>query len=175
MNIQLNFTPKSDSLAKASMLYLEKKPIIGISIWLLNGLCFLVALALCLKWGLTGQMFGSDILVFIVAILWLGARRSMILWMLQKRLKNNQAITLPLRINLSSNGISWGGDKLQSGSVQWDKITRIFKMNNGYVLPVSGTRFIWTPLSAYKDEQVKVFEAFCVKKNIEIKLIRRTC
>lgn len=152
MNITVCYEPTAKELGKASMLFVEKKPLFLFTLGLLNLLVGFVLLVIMLKWVLQG-LDTKEWFAALGALAWLLGRRRLNQWVLCRRMKRSPVVGKPLSIVLSYNGIIWSGRQLRSGRLSWEQVKYVFEAGDGFVLPNSFTQFLWLPFSGFKNKK----------------------
>ncbi len=152
MNIKIEYQPTARELAKASSLYVEKKPFLLFTIGIINifmGILFALFVLKLVLLKLTPQ----DWAAMLVCGLWLFLRRPFNEWLLYQRMKKSLVVSKPIVIEISMNGIVWSGKGLRPGHMTWDEIKYILEAENGFVFPNTFTRFLWLPFRGFKSPQ----------------------
>lgn len=176
MNIQLHYQTSPETLARASLIFLEQKWLMWLSIHFFNALALFLMVVLTLKLILMQHLTLQECGSFIIAVFWFFGRRPMTHKILTKRMTKDLAHTKGTQITLSKNGIAWGGQGIKQDSLKWNQIPRFFRTRNGYIIPARMTRFIWIPHAAFKGlSERKEFEKYAQDMNISIKRIKKSC
>lgn len=166
MLINVDYTPSAQELAKASLLYVEKRPFFKFTVGFANIFMSLFIAIFVLKFffmGLTLQEWSAA--AFCLA--WLLGRRPFNQWLLLRRMKNSPVIGKPIHIEMSLNGIAWTGKGLRPGSMNWEQFKHIIEVQNGFILPNSLTRFLWLPFRGFASpEQIGEFKNFLNQRQI---------
>src|SRR5690349_615491 len=108
MNLKITYQPTARELAKASSLFIEKKPFLLFIIGILNIFMGLFLLLFVLAQILTGFHL-SYALATLACGLWLFGRRPFNEWLLHLRMKRSLVLEKPITIDVSANGIVWEG------------------------------------------------------------------
>lgn len=160
MNITIEYEPSATELAKASSLFVEKKPFLLYIVGFVNIIAGLISAVLIFKLFKMG-LLPNEWLALLCACLWLFARRPFNEWLLLKRMKNSPVIGKTITVELSLNGIVWSGKGLIPGHMSWDQIKYVIEVQNGFLIPNNLTQFLWLPFrgfsSADKIEELKNF------------------
>lgn len=167
--ITVNYQPNANQLAKASLLFIEKKPILQIAILFLNIMAVLLTGLALLKFMLPGLTM-EELGMTFVCIFWIFARKPISLWFIARKIKKDPTKTKAIEIVLSKNGIVWSGEGLQNGQLAWKYVPYIIKAEQGYILPSSLTRFLWLPLSCFKSpHEIKEFQGLLTETRVKVK------
>lgn len=166
MNIKIEYQPTAKELAKASSLYVEKKPFLLFTIGIINifmGILFALFVLKLVFIKLTPQDWAAT----FVCALWLFFRRPFNEWLLYQRMKKSLVISKPIIIEISMNGIVWSGKGLRQGHMTWDDIKYVLEAENGFVFPNTFTRFLWLPFRGFASpEDLQALRDTIVEKQI---------
>ncbi len=170
MNIKIEYQPNAKELAKASSLYVEKKPLLMFAVGFINiGMAILFTLFVLKLVVLT--LTPQDWLALLVCALWLFGRRPFNEWLLYRRMMKSLIISKPIIIEISRNGIVWSGKGLRQGNMTWDQIKYILEAQNGFVLPNTFTRFLWLPFRAFNSpEDLQSLRDLIVEKQLILRV-----
>lgn len=150
MNIELTYEPTVDELTKASSLFIEKKPFLKVAVMVMNVVAIILILLTIAKFWLL-SLTAQDASTVIIALLWIFGRKPFNEWLLRRKMKKSLVVNKPITIALSNNGIVWKGETLKSGNLNWAHVAYLIEAKNGFILPYSGTKFLWIPFRAFKD------------------------
>lgn len=176
MNIQLQYKASPETLARASMIFLEQKWLMWIAIQGFNILAVFLMIVLPTAWFVFRDINIQEIITLLLSGFWLFGRRPMTERFLAKRMHKDIAHTKGTQISLSKNGIAWGGPGVKQDSLAWPHVRFIIRVRNGYIVPARITRFIWLPDEAFEDKaKRKVFEKHAKEMNVRFKRIKKSC
>lgn len=169
MDIQVSYQPTPEELAKASSLFIEKKPFLLFTVGLVNfiaGILFLVLIVKMIKLGLNAKEW----VALLGGGVWLFGRRPFNEWLLYRRMKNSPIQNQPITVELTGNGIIWSGKSLLKGNMSWKDMKYVFIAKNGFIFPHSGTRFLWLPFRAFlTTNDVDTLKKFIVERGIVVR------
>ncbi len=166
MDIKVEYQPTPRELAKASSLYVEKKPLLLVTVGIINIAMGILFALFVLKMVLLTLTF-NDWMALIICALWLFGRRPFNEWLLYKRMKNSLVVSKPLIIEISRNGVVWSGKGLRQGHMTWDEIKYILEAQNGFVMPNTFTRFLWLPFRGFNSaDDLKILRDLIAEKKI---------
>jgi hypothetical protein len=168
MNIIIEYEPTAVELAKASSLFVEKKPFLLYTVGFINIVAGLILVILILKL-LSMGLLPNEWLAAIGAILWLFARKPFNEWLLLKRMKQSLVVGKPLKVELSRNGVVWSGKGLIPGHMPWEQIKYILEAQNGFLLPNNLTQFLWLPIRGFSAENLSQFKELLIEKNVVLR------
>lgn len=165
MDIHVHYEPTAKELAKASSLFVEKKPFFLYGVGFLNFFVILLLSIMFLKLVALGLTVNEWIATF-VGSLWLFGRRPFNEWLLLKRMQSSKVIEKPITVDISLNGIVWSGKALRPGNISWDQIKYVMEAKNGFIIPNAFTRFLWLPFRGFasRDKVALLRQAFLDKQ-----------
>lgn len=170
MNIQIQYDPTAQELARASSLFVEKKPVLLFMVRLINIFSGILLFILLIKLVRVG-LLPNEWLAVTAACAWLFGRRPFNEWLLAKRMKGSLVIGKTLTVMLSRNGIVWSGQGLRSGDLPWANIKYVMETQNGFILPNLLTQFLWLPFRGFKTPaDIEEFRAYLKEMKIDIRL-----
>ena len=170
MNITIFYQPNALELAKASSLFIEKKPLLYFMIGFLNIATALFLLIFIIKLVVMGLTLQESIAALVFG-LWLFGRKPFHQWLLYLRMKASPVIHHPIKIEISRNGIVWSGKGLRSGNIRWEEIKMLIEVQNGFLLPNTFIKFLWLPFRGFQaPAQLQDFRTLIKEKQILIKL-----
>src|SRR5690606_24434647 len=168
--IKIRYTPEPKILGRASLFFAEKKPFIAFVIIFFNIIMTLIFTVMLLKLILVHVITTQELLSFIVCILWLFGRKPLTAKMLTRKMENQTNTQFPMEIEVSDNGIIWHGKKMNDGTLSWRYLKKVYKTQNGYIVPGSVTRFLWVPFDGFKNTKEQAeFESILEKKQVILK------
>lgn len=175
MYIRIHYEPSLQELARASSLFIEKKPFIFLTVGFINLIAGLFTLILIFKLYLQG-LLANEWLALVGAMLWLWGRRPFSQWLLQRRMKHSRVLHKPITIEISLNGISWSGKGLLAGNIAWQDIKYLLETKNGFIIPNRFSKFLWVPFRGFKStEHIQQFQSLISEKKIKHLFTRRVC
>lgn len=170
MNIKLTYEPNAKELARASALFIEKKPFMLYTIGFINIFSWLILLILVLKLFVIKSILPNEALAGIGACLWIFARRSFSQWLLYTRMKNSFLLNASLTIEISLNGLAWSGQRIRSESLKWQDVKFALETKNGFILPSANTQFLWLPFRGFSSTaEVDAFREMLIDKKIVLR------
>ena len=170
MNINITYQPTAKELAKASSLFVEKKPLLLFFVRFLNIITALFLIIFILKLFTMGLLVNESASA-IVCLIWLFGRRPFNEWLLYHRMKRSNIVEKPIHVELSRNGIIWSGKGLKPGNMGWDEIKYILEAQNGFILPNALTRFLWLPFRGFQSsDQIQELRNFIQERKITKRL-----
>jgi hypothetical protein len=173
MDITLQYQPNAKELAKASSLFLEKKPFLLYSVGLINILISVILILTVLKFVFI-EFHLKELVVPFICLIWLFGRRPFNEWLLYLRMKRSIILEKPITITITHNGIVWSGKGLRPGNMGWDHVKYILEAKNGFVMPNSFTKFLWIPLRAFgSPEDIQAFKNIIIEKKIVHRIFYR--
>ncbi len=149
MDIHIQYQPSARELAKASSLFIEKKPLFLYGVGFLNLFIILLLVIMLLKLIVMGLNWNEGI-ASLGAAVWLFGRRPFNEWLLLKRMQSSKVVEKPISIDISLNGIVWSGKGLSPGNISWSQIKYVMAAKNGFVIPNAFTRFLWLPFRGFR-------------------------
>jgi hypothetical protein len=170
MNIRIQYQPTAKELAKASILFLEKKPFILVLVTLTNIIVGFVVISLVFLLILQHALALNQWIALSVGLTWLLGRKRMHEWMLFQRMKRSNVLDKEITIEISRNGISWSGKGLVQGNMKWEYVKYILEAKNGFIMPNTFTRFLWLPFRGFASpEYIEEFRALIIEKKVVYK------
>ena len=171
MKINIRYQPTAQELAKASSLYIEKKPFMYYAILVINGFAYLILLIMILKAVLISALMPNEWLAGVSACLWIFGRKPFNEWLLFQRMKRSQLLDTTLSIDISLNGIAWTGPRVVPGSLKWNEIRYILEAKNGFVLPIGGSQFLWLPFRGFSESaEIEALKQALTEHHIKLRL-----
>lgn len=149
MQISVSYELTAKELARASALFIEKKPFMRYSIGFLNGFACVILAILLLKALFIHNMLPNEILAGIGACAWLFGRRPFSEWLLLQRMKRSLLLNTHVTVDVSLNGISWSGKRIVTASLKWNDFSYALEAQNGFVLPTGRSQFLWIPFRGF--------------------------
>lgn len=165
MDIHVQYQPTAKELARASSLFLEKKPLFLYGVGFINLFIIFILGIMVLKLFVLG-LNRNEWIATLGSSLWLFGRRPLNEWVLFRRMKSSKVVEKPITVDISFNGIVWSGKSLRPGQIAWDQIKYIMETKNGFILPNAFTKFLWLPFRGFQSEQdvITLREAFIEKR-----------
>lgn len=171
MHIVNEYTPDPQELSKASLIYLEKKPLLQIIIFIVNLFAILFFLLICVKIAITLSIAWQEIIALLFTGFWIFGRKPFNLWLFKRRMNESVSLKSPIKIEITLNGIAWSGQRLKKGSIPYDDLKWVLRVKNGFIIPSHISRFLWLPDHGFKDHtNEKQFFEFLVEKNIPLRI-----
>lgn len=158
------------------MVFMERKPLLRLSVTFFNVLTSLFALIMIAKAWLLKTVTWQEAGMVLFCLLWLFGRKPFTQMMLIRKMRNQTRHNNPLELSISKNGIVWTGKGIRQGSVSWQHIKKIYVLRNGYIVPCHLAKFLWIPLKEFHSkEDRKLFENYCAELNIKLKKLKVSC
>lgn len=178
ISLEFNTTPKE--FAKAAITYIEKNSVVALLLFLMNTSCWISMLGYVLKFHGGADISAMDNLALLFAFTWLLFRRKLNIFILKRSFKKKNISDLTVRVTCDNNRISWYTTNNQRQHLPWNKISKIYKNKQGYIIPriVNGplnSTFIWIPKNGFKSEQdennfLSILKTY--NKNLSLKKIK---
>lgn len=169
MNIHLSYEPTAVELTQASIIYLEKKPLVRIVFRIVNIFSIIVLALLVLKIMLTKTVTSDEGLAAMGAFSWLFGRSPLIRTLFLTRLKRSPLTRTMLRIDISLNGIAWSGTHVKNDGLQWNALRYILETPEGFILPYTPSQFLWLPFRGFTStESIQEFRTFAQSRHIAL-------
>jgi hypothetical protein len=170
MMINVEYQPHLKELARASLLFAEKKPFIMFSVALFNLCIGFFFLAFVIKMYMSGLTL-NEILCAVACAVILFGRKPLNQWILLKRMQNSKAIEKPILVEITMNGIVWSGKGLRQGHMAWKDIKYMMETKNGYIMPNAMTKFLWLPFRGFKStKDIENLQKIIVEKKIVLRV-----
>ena len=167
MNIRIEYQPNAKELARASALFIEKKPVIMFGVAIMNIVTGIVVALLLGVFFMQHHLDLNQSMAVVLGSLWLFGRKPFHEWLLRRKMQGAKILQMPITINVSLNGITWSGKGLKNGNMSWDQVHSILQAKNGFVMPNTFTRFLWLPFRGFQSpEQIEDFKALIKEKKI---------
>lgn len=175
MDINIHYQSSAHELAKASFLFIERKPLLRLSIGFFNALAGLLVFIFFLKLYFLGLTWKEWITLFGASI-WLFGRKPLNQWLLLQRMKKNRALNKPFTVNVSRNGIAWSGQGVKPGNMAWEQVKYVWETQNGFILPNAFTKFLWLPFRGFASvEMIDEFKEYIKERKIKHRVFRWHC
>ncbi|MCS5707406.1 hypothetical protein CC99x_000665 [Candidatus Berkiella cookevillensis] len=170
MNIKIQYIIDGLSLARASFIFSEKKPFILYSIGFFNIIAALFSVIMITK-GLLLNLTQQELILLIVMLLWLFARKPLVRWIFKRKMKKINTIGKTMVIEISRNGIMWSGEGIKTGHLAWQYISYILEIKNGFIIPYSVNRFLWLPNTGFKSKlQIEKIKTLIIEKHVPLRV-----
>lgn len=166
-------------LARAGLLFTEKKRFLQLSIFILNTFAVLLIGVMVLKFlllpqspqGLIGSLSLSECFIVLLCVFWLGGRKRLNEWILLKKVANQHLDGKEMTIVASRNGITWEGKGLMKGKMDYRDLRYALVAQNGCILPIGLTRYLWIPYRGFTSKAAQQeFEDLIKARGIKIRL-----
>jgi len=169
MNITVRYEMEAHTLANASLIFTEKKPLLMFAIGGFNIIAILFSGIMLTKLVLLGLSLNEwSILIFFC--MWLFLRKPFSKWLYLRRMKKSPIIGKVMNIEISRNGIIWSGEGLKTDHLAWQHIRYIMELKNGFLIPYSIVRFIWVPYAGFKSKlQIDKIKTLIVDKRVPLR------
>lgn len=169
MNINVQYEPTAQELAKACSLFVEKKTFLSFMVGLINIVAFLLLCIMFLKLYFVG-LLPTEWLGLLGGLAWLFGRRPFNEWLLSKRMQKSPVIGKTINVEISRNGIVWSGQGLRAGNLPWQLLKYVLLAQNGFVLPNNLTQFLWLPFRGFTSPmEIEALKNLLQEKNIPLK------
>ena len=173
LTIHIEYEPTAQELANASILLIEKKPLMLITMGLINLLTGVLLFIMVLKLCLLGLNLNEGLVTFTLAA-WLFGRRPFSRWLLHYRMKRVRALNKPIAVEISPNGITWQGKGIIPGSLAWEQVKYLLEAKNGFILPQALNRFLWLPFRGFPSPTaIESFKRLIKEKRITHRLYQK--
>jgi hypothetical protein len=171
MLITNEYTPDPEEFAKASFIFLEKKPILAIMIGVLNIFAVLLFFLIATKIAITISATVQESFALLFSAFWIFGRKPLNLWLFKRRMQASLSLKSPIKIEISLNGIAWNGQKLRPGSISWRDLKWVMQVKNGYIIPNHMTRFLWIPNHGFTSQHDSIeFNKLLIEKQIPLRV-----
>lgn len=169
MNLNVQYKMDAPSLANASFIFTEKKPLLLIAMGAFNFFAFLFFGIMVIKLFMLGLNL-NEALVLFVFFMWLFFRKPFTKWIYLRRVNKSNIVGKTIQIEISRNGIIWAGEGLKTDHLAWQHIRYILELKNGFIVPYSMTRFIWVPNAGFKSKlQIEKFKNLIIEKKVPLR------
>lgn len=172
--IIVEYQPNVIETTKATLDFLDRRPIVKIIILLMKSCCFIMSVAYLLK-AVTSTLNIHDMLILLFALIWLFGHRTLN-YIILKRALTKQKINLTTnKFHLSKHKLWWLNiHNHQPMQQAWNQIKYIYRNQDGYIIPSIGTanagKFIWLPKRGFNEPAAEQkFLKLLEQLNIKIK------
>lgn len=146
-----------------------------ISVILFNFIGCLYILLVGLKAGLGLGVSAAEIGLLTFCIAWVFGRKFLTRKMLKARLKHSGDKARGVYINVSSNGIIWGGEGLKQGHLAWQEVDHVIKTLNGFIIGTKVAKFLWCPFEGFDKGAKEPFEQALAEHQVKLMEVKRSC
>lgn len=176
MNLSFSYLTEPKEFAEASLIFVETKPVLKFLLLLMNIAIFCLLILITFK-GYKVGLEPQEWSMILMIVLWLFGRKKFNRWVFFKKFNKQTFDKQTLNLNFSRNGLIWSGEKFAKGEVNWSQIKYVIELKNGFILPVSGTQFLWLPERVFEPvEQKQSLIDLIREMNVPIKsYLQRAC
>tara|TARA_R110002110_G_scaffold65206_4_gene179939 strand:+ start:19634 stop:20143 length:510 start_codon:yes stop_codon:yes gene_type:complete len=161
---------EAQSLANASLIFTEKKPLLLFAIGTFNIIAILFSGIMLTKLAMLRELNLSEVGILVFFCAWLFLRKPFSRWLYLRRIKRSTIIGKTMNIEVSRNGIIWSGEGLKTNHLAWKHIRYILEIKNGFIIPFSMVRFIWVPHTGFKSKlQIDKIKTLIVDKRVPLR------
>lgn len=170
MNIKIQYLIDAKTMAKASFIYSEKKPVVMYGVGFINILAGLLFSIMLVKLPMLGLILQEWIIMLLMAA-WLFGRKPLIRAMFRRKMKKLNTVDKDMVIEISRNGIIWSGEGIKTGHLSWQHVAYILELKNGFIIPYSLNRFLWVPFTGFKSKlQIQKIKTLIEDKHVPLRM-----
>lgn len=159
---QIRYPLQANEMATATLDFLCNRPVMKFLILFMKGCCLLLLLgfALTIKGHSTKPM---DYAAAATAVLWLIFNRQVHEYIIRQSMKGRRFASSNVEYKFDHKQIAYPTANGRSDSIDWSKLSLVFKNKDGFIIPLTGLRnagqFIWLPHRALNSEtQAKLLD-----------------
>jgi hypothetical protein len=153
--ITVEYQPNVNEMTKATLDFLECRPLIKTMTLLMKICCFIMGVAYILK--ATANILNlHDMLVILFVLTWLFGQRSINNFILKRNLTRKKIHQTTNKFYLHQHKILWQTTTDNKQTEQrWKQIKYIYQNKDGYIIPAIGAKnagkFIWLPKRGFNN------------------------
>lgn len=147
-----------------------------LSIFFMNIVAVFFLIVLILNVLLVGKLTLPLVGLAVFCLAWLFFRRKLTSKVLFRKMKRQPSVNKFINVAISNNGIIWEGEGLKTGHLNWQHLKYIIKVDNGFIMPTSISRFIWLPKDGFANESnINEFLQACKHYEVKLKKAKWRC
>lgn len=177
MDITVNYKPTVKELARSSLLFAEKRPIMMFLVGIINAIAWILLGIMTLYFIVFFKLNLSQLFIIVTMLTWLFGRKRFFGWILKRRMEKSLIVDQPITINITRNGIAWHGSKIRPNSINWEDLKYIIEAGNGYILPHSYNKFLWIPHRGFEtpDQLVEFAKYLGIRQTVMRSYLKWLC